>query len=40
MFVWLEVLFDLGYKPELHKQIRDAAGKNIAEYRSSLKKKQ
>lgn len=37
LFVLLEVLFTLGYKPELHKKIEVIAVKNIAEYRKSLK---
>lgn len=39
LFVLLEVLFPLGYKPELHKKIEAIAIKNIAEYRKGLKQK-
>ncbi len=39
LFVLLEVLFPLGYKPELHKKVEAIAVKNIAEYRKSLNEK-
>ncbi len=39
LFVVLEVIFPLGYKPELHKKVEIAAVKNIAEFRKSQKQK-
>jgi len=33
LFVWLEVLFKLGYKPELHKRIVNNAARDILEFR-------
>jgi len=32
-FVWCEVLFGLGYKPELHKRLQNKIGKAVYEYR-------
>jgi 2-hydroxy fatty acid dioxygenase len=32
-FVWCEVLFGLGYKPELHKRLQNRIGKAVYEYR-------
>lgn len=38
-FVFLEVLFKFGYRPELNKEITELANKNIAEYRKTQNKK-
>jgi uncharacterized membrane protein YGL010W len=35
MFVWLEVLFKLGYKPELHKRIVNNAARKVVAFRKS-----
>ncbi|KAI7863524.1 hypothetical protein BDF14DRAFT_1842683 [Spinellus fusiger] len=32
-FVLFEILFFIGYRPQLHKEMREAVGKNIAEFR-------
>ncbi|GAA5910614.1 hypothetical protein JCM6882_001040 [Rhodosporidiobolus microsporus] len=32
-FVWLEVLFFLGYRPELHKRLQNKTGVKVAEFR-------
>lgn len=32
-FVWLEILFMLGYKPALHRQLQNDTGKLIVEFR-------
>jgi len=32
-FVFLEILFYLGYKPELHRRLQNRTGKAVAEYR-------
>lgn len=37
-FVWLEVLFALGYKPELHKELQQQVDKAIAGFKSKEKK--
>jgi uncharacterized membrane protein YGL010W len=39
MFVWLEVLFKLGYKPELHKRIVNSASRNIVAFRKAQQTK-
>lgn len=39
LFVLLEVLFPLGYKPALKDQVEAIAVKNIADYRKSLNEK-
>ncbi len=38
LFVLLEVMFPLGYKPALHRKCESIAVKNIAEFRKSQKK--
>lgn len=38
LFVWLEVLFKLGYRKDLHKRINQRAARDIAAWRQSLKK--
>jgi 2-hydroxy fatty acid dioxygenase len=35
LFVWLEVLFQFGYRPELHKRVDEAAAKEIARFRAA-----
>ena len=35
LFVWLELLFALGYRPELQARVRKAVQKEIAKYRSA-----
>jgi len=37
-FVWLEVLFALGYRPELKSRLNDAVQSSISEYRASKDK--
>ncbi|SCZ98918.1 BZ3500_MvSof-1268-A1-R1_Chr3-1g05708 [Microbotryum saponariae] len=37
-FVWLELLFFLGYRPELHKKLQNSIGRSVLAYRQSLKK--
>ncbi|SCV73655.1 BQ2448_6085 [Microbotryum intermedium] len=37
-FVWLELLFFLGYRPELHKRLQNAIGRSVLAYRKGLKK--
>lgn len=32
-FVWLEVLFALGYRPALYKRLQNKTGVAVAEYR-------
>jgi uncharacterized membrane protein YGL010W len=39
MFVWLEVLFMLGYNPELHKRIVNSASRNVVAFRKSQQAK-
>ena len=34
-FVWLEVLFALGYRPELKSRLNDAVQSSISEYKAS-----
>lgn len=34
-FVYLEILFALGYRPALHKRLQNRVGLAVAEYRSS-----
>lgn len=36
-FVFLEVLFALGYRPELHRELQNSIGKAILEYRRGKK---
>jgi 2-hydroxy fatty acid dioxygenase len=38
-FVWLEILFFFGYKPQLHKDLDGIIGKEVLAYRQSLKNK-
>jgi uncharacterized membrane protein YGL010W len=38
LFVWFEFLFFLGFFPEFHRELKGRIGKNILEYRKSLKK--
>jgi uncharacterized membrane protein YGL010W len=39
-FVWLEVLFFLGYRPELHKRLQSKTGVLVAEYRRKKAEKE
>ena len=39
LFAWLEVFFMMGYRPDLRKQMDDAAKANIAEWKASKDKK-
>lgn len=32
-FVWLEVLFSFGYRPALHKELKNETGKLVVEFR-------
>lgn len=34
-FVYLEVLFHFGYRPDLHKRLENRIGLKVAEYRRS-----
>lgn len=34
LFVWLEILFSLGYRPELQKRVNDLVKQDIAKFRS------
>lgn len=38
MFVWIEVLFMLDYKPEMQERLKKLVDADIAQYRASLKK--
>lgn len=35
LFVWLEVLFSMGYRPELKKRLDKAVEEDIAKFRAS-----
>lgn len=35
LFVWLEVLFFFGYRPELRERVQEGVDKEIAKYRAS-----
>lgn len=35
LFVLLEVLFDLGYKKDMHKRVQEQVNLNIAEYQAT-----
>lgn len=37
-FVWLEILFFFGYKPELHKSLQTVIDKEVLAYQQSKKK--
>ncbi|KAL8780993.1 MAG: hypothetical protein Q9203_000343 [Teloschistes exilis] len=37
-FVWMEVLFRLGYRPELRKRLEEAVDEEVQRYRSSKSK--
>ncbi|SCV74199.1 BQ2448_6631 [Microbotryum intermedium] len=39
-FVWLELLFFLGYRPELHKKLQNSIGRSVLAYRKSLKNRE
>jgi uncharacterized membrane protein YGL010W len=38
LFVWFEFLFFLGFFPEFQRELKNRIGKNILQYRRSLKK--
>ncbi|WFD29141.1 hypothetical protein MSPP1_000146 [Malassezia sp. CBS 17886] len=37
LFVFVEVLFEFGYRPELHKWLKNAVGKQVLEFRHEQK---
>jgi 2-hydroxy fatty acid dioxygenase len=39
LFVWLEILFKLGYRPELQGRVEKAVQREIAKFQSSKEKK-
>jgi uncharacterized membrane protein YGL010W len=38
-FVFLEVLFAVGYRADLHKRLQNRIGKGVLEYRKGLAEK-
>ncbi|KAJ1569849.1 hypothetical protein HK096_000285, partial [Nowakowskiella sp. JEL0078] len=33
LFVWIEILFNFGYRPKLEKKLRNSIGKSIKNYK-------